>query len=80
MGHSGSGWTTAFAAFEEGSSLAFRSEHGLPENTVNCVLLDDLDCLWLSGLRGIHRAKRMDLNAVAEGHADRAQFRDAGHG
>lgn len=49
----------------------FRREHGLFENLVNQILEDDSGNLWLSGLRGIHRVSRADLNAVADGHVKR---------
>src|SRR5204862_1829906 len=42
---------------------------GLLENAVNCVLEDDFGYLWLSGLRGIYRVKREQLNARAGGRA-----------
>jgi signal transduction histidine kinase/ligand-binding sensor domain-containing protein len=45
----------------------FTTRHGLRENAVNCVLEDDFGYLWLSGLRGIYRVQREQLNAVAEG-------------
>ena len=49
----------------------FRREQGLFENLVNQVLEDDFGNLWLSGLRGIHRISRADLNAVAERRSKR---------
>src|SRR5947207_9623766 len=53
--------------------FTFRRSQGLLENSVNWILEDDFGYLWLSGLRGIYRVKREQLNAVAEGRAQSAQ-------
>src|SRR6185295_371441 len=42
-------------------------------NSVNWILEDDFGYLWLSGLRGIYRVKREQLNAVAEDRASTMQ-------
>jgi signal transduction histidine kinase len=46
---------------------AFAAIDGLPEETVNAILEDDFGYFWLSGLRGIHRIKRAELEEVASG-------------
>lgn len=53
--------------FAAGQAFAFTTEHGLAENLVNCILEDGAANLWLSGLRGIHRVRRAELEAVARG-------------
>jgi signal transduction histidine kinase len=47
--------------------FTFTKEQGLPDNVINNVQEDDFGCLWLSGLRGIYRVSRRQLNAVAAG-------------
>jgi signal transduction histidine kinase len=39
----------------------------LGENVVNNIQEDEFGCLWLSGLRGIYRVPRQQLNEVAAG-------------
>jgi two-component sensor histidine kinase len=45
----------------------------LLESTINCVLEDDFGYLWLSGMQGIYRVERAQLNAVAERRAHTVQ-------
>ncbi len=40
---------------------------GMPEDAINWILSDDFGHFWLSGLRGIHRVNRADLEAVVRG-------------
>ena len=47
---------------------------GLPDDLVNGLIGDDLGQLWVSGVRGIFRARLSDLNDVASGRARRADF------
>jgi hypothetical protein len=47
--------------------FTFTKEQGLPDNVINNIQEDDFGCLWLSGLRGIYRVSREQLNAVAAG-------------
>jgi ligand-binding sensor domain-containing protein len=51
----------------EGRFFTFTTQHGLGENTVNNIQEDEFGCLWLSGLRGIYRVPRQQLNEVAAG-------------
>jgi signal transduction histidine kinase len=53
--------------FENGRFFAFTREHGLQENVINQILEDDFGNLWLSGLRGIYRIRREELNHLAAG-------------
>ena len=53
--------------------FSFTRKDGLLENAVNWILEDDFGYLWLSGLRGIYRVQREQLNAVAEGRAPTVQ-------
>jgi signal transduction histidine kinase/ligand-binding sensor domain-containing protein len=50
-----------------GQFFTFTTEHGLPDNIVNNIQEDDFGYLWLSGLRGIYRISRQQLNDVASG-------------
>ena len=56
-----------------GRFFSFTRKEGLLENAINWILEDDFGYLWLSGLRGIYRVKREQLNAVAEGRASAVQ-------
>ncbi len=47
--------------------FTFTREQGLGENVVNNIQEDNFGYLWLSGLRGIHRISRQQLNDVAAG-------------
>jgi signal transduction histidine kinase/ligand-binding sensor domain-containing protein len=47
--------------------FTFTTQHGLGENVVNNIQEDEFGCLWLSGLRGIYRVSRRELNEVAAG-------------
>jgi len=53
--------------------FTFTTRHGLHENIVNNVQEDDFGYLWLSGLQGIYRVSRRELNAVAAGHQAQVQ-------
>ena len=48
-------------------AFSFTTEHGLPDDAVNWILEDGQAYLWLSGLRGVHRLARSELEAVARG-------------
>ena len=52
----------------------FNLRDGLPDALVNGLIGDDLGQLWISGRRGIYRARLSDLNDVAQGRARRADF------
>ncbi len=56
-----------------GRFFTFTTRHGLHENTINNVQEDDFGCLWLSGLRGIYRVARQELNDVAADRQVRAK-------
>jgi signal transduction histidine kinase len=47
--------------------FTFTTKHGLGENVVNNIQEDTFGYLWLSGLRGIYRIPRSELNEVAAG-------------
>jgi ligand-binding sensor domain-containing protein/signal transduction histidine kinase len=53
--------------------FTFTTRHGLYENTINNIQEDDSGNLWLSGLQGIYRVSRRELNNVAAGRQARAQ-------
>ena len=59
--------TPASGADAGGRFFTFTTAQGLHENVVNHVQEDDFGYLWLSGLRGLYRISRQDLNAVAAG-------------
>jgi ligand-binding sensor domain-containing protein/two-component sensor histidine kinase len=50
-----------------GRFFTFTTQHGLHENVINNIQEDDFGYLWLSGLRGIYRIARQQLNEVAAG-------------
>ena len=47
--------------------FTFTTRHGLHENVINNIQEDRFGHLWLSGLRGIYRVSRQQLNEVAAG-------------
>lgn len=51
----------------EGRFFTFTKQHGLAEPTVNNIQEDGFGYLWLSGLKGIHRISRAELNEIAAG-------------
>jgi signal transduction histidine kinase/ligand-binding sensor domain-containing protein len=53
--------------------FTFTTVQGLRENIVNNVQEDDFGNLWLSGLQGIYRVSRRELNEVAAGRQPQAQ-------
>jgi signal transduction histidine kinase/streptogramin lyase len=56
-----------------GRSITFTTEQGLGENVVNNIQEDSSGYLWLSGLRGIYRVSRAQLNAEAAKERPRVQ-------
>ena len=53
--------------------FTFTTEQGLGENVVNNIQEDEFGYLWLSGLRGIYRISRQQLNEVAAGQRAHVQ-------
>ncbi len=53
--------------------FTFTTQHGLRENVVNNIQEDDFGSLWLSGLHGIYRVSREELNKVAAGEKPEVQ-------
>ena len=53
--------------------FTFTTRHGLHENIINNIQEDDFGCLWLSGVQGIYRVSRHELNEVAAGRQPRVQ-------
>lgn len=53
--------------------FTFTIRHGLRENLINNVQEDDFGYLWLSGVQGIYRISRDELNEVAAGRKTRVQ-------
>jgi signal transduction histidine kinase/ligand-binding sensor domain-containing protein len=56
-----------------GRFFTFTKQHGLHENIINNIQEDDFGYLWLSGLSGINRVSRQELNDVAAGRRAQAQ-------
>lgn len=50
--------------------FSFTSAHGLPKDVVHSILEDRKGYLWLSGMRGIHRVSRAELEEVARGQRE----------
>jgi signal transduction histidine kinase/ligand-binding sensor domain-containing protein len=65
--------TPAAANGASGRFFTFTKQHGLHENIINNIQEDDFGYLWLSGLRGIYRVSRQELNEVAAGRCAQAQ-------
>jgi ligand-binding sensor domain-containing protein len=59
--------TSAATGENGGRFFTFTTEQGLGENVVNNIQEDEFGYLWLSGLRGIYRISRQQLNQVAAG-------------
>lgn len=57
----------------QGRFFTFTTRHGLYENIINNIQEDDSGYLWLSGLQGIYRVLRQELNEVAAGRQAQAQ-------
>ncbi len=64
------GTANGLSRFKDGRLAVVGLRHGLVEGTINQILEDDFRNLWLSGLRGIHRVSRAQLNAVADGRTN----------
>ena len=52
-----------------GRVSAVRKKDGLPDDAVGAILEDGADSFWMSSNKGVFRARRVDLDAVAEGRA-----------
>ena len=70
--------TSVATKVDEGRFFTFTTQHGLRENTVNNIQEDEFGNLWLSGLGGIYRISRQELNEVAAGR--RAQVDPIAYG
>jgi Histidine kinase/Y_Y_Y domain/Bacterial regulatory proteins, luxR family len=57
----------------QGRFFTFTTRQGLHENIINNIQEDDSGYLWLSGLQGIYRVSRQELNEVAAGRQAQAQ-------
>ena len=78
-GQSGRGVRNPTAPGEnEDRFFTFTTQHGLGENVVNNIQEDQFGYLWLSGLHGIYRVSRQELNDIAAGR--RAQARCVAYG
>jgi ligand-binding sensor domain-containing protein/two-component sensor histidine kinase len=76
------GTENGLARWRNGKFFKFTRHHGVGDNfvhrrgskrlqaeetlVINCILEDDLGFLWLSGMRGLVRIERAQLDAVAE--------------
>ncbi|MCW5556489.1 MAG: ATP-binding protein, partial [Verrucomicrobiae bacterium] len=52
--------------------FSFTSSHGLPQDSIYCILEDREGYLWMSGTQGIHRVSRAELEGVARGKQETA--------
>jgi len=62
------GTNMGLTRYKRGVFFAYTRRHGLLEDPVNCILQDDNENLWLSGLSGVYRIRIAELDAVADGH------------
>jgi ligand-binding sensor domain-containing protein/signal transduction histidine kinase len=58
---------------QPGRFFTFTKEQGLSENVINNIQEDESGYLWMSGLQGIQRVSRQQLNQVALGKRSRVQ-------
>jgi ligand-binding sensor domain-containing protein/signal transduction histidine kinase len=63
VGTAGSG----LLRFKQGMFAPVDATRGLPDDSIQQMLLDDAGWLWCGTTRGLFRAELSDLNAVAEG-------------
>lgn len=61
--------------FEKSSGryFTYTKQHGLFENIINNIQEDDFGQLWLSGLQGIYKVSRQELNEIAAGRKTHAR-------
>lgn len=52
--------------WHKGTLAAVNADHGLPANAIESIVEDDLGFLWMTSGRQIIRARREDLEAVAD--------------
>ncbi len=57
--------------YADGELIALGTEHGLVEPVASRILVDDSGHFWISGNRGIQSVPVDQLNAVADGRAER---------
>jgi signal transduction histidine kinase/ligand-binding sensor domain-containing protein len=66
--------------YKDGRFSRFTTREGLYDNGVFQILEDHRGYLWMSGNRGIQRVAKRELNAVADGAADRVRSLSLGRG
>jgi ligand-binding sensor domain-containing protein len=66
--------------YKDGRFRRFTTHEGLYDNGVFQILEDQRGYLWMSSNRGIHRVSKRELNAVADGTAERATSLSLGRG
>ncbi|HYD84830.1 MAG TPA: ATP-binding protein, partial [Opitutus sp.] len=62
---------TGIARFKDGRLALFTKQQGLHENFVYAMMPDRLGYIWMDSTRGIFRVSERELNAVADGLAER---------
>ena len=55
--------------FKDGEFIQVNSAKGLPDDSIQQLLLDDAGWLWCGTSRGLFRAELQQINAVADGRA-----------
>ena len=53
--------------FKQGTFTTVNSAYGLPDDSIQELMLDDAGWLWCGASRGLFRVKLSDLNAAADG-------------
>ncbi|MEX2153441.1 MAG: two-component regulator propeller domain-containing protein [Gemmatimonadaceae bacterium] len=61
------------ARLKDGRFTAIGEREGLADNVVSSILEDDDGNFWMTGNRGIHRVRRADLAAFADGELRRVR-------
>ncbi|MGA2179953.1 MAG: PAS domain S-box protein [Verrucomicrobiota bacterium] len=64
---------TGIARFKNGGLRQITRQQGLHENFVYAIVPDKLGNFWMDSNRGIFRVSQRELNAVADGTAERVQ-------
>ena len=62
---------TGIARIKDGKMSLITQEHGLHENEVYAIVPDGRGTFWMDSSRGIFRVSAKELNAVADGTAER---------
>ena len=63
-------YDSGLTRYRDGRFVAIRSRNGLFSDGVFCILEDDDGWFWMNSNQGIHRTRRSELNAFADGRQE----------